>query len=452
MRFRSIFVCILLGIAIFFATPITHAQTLTDTQKAQLQAELRQVEADEAVAQQQLTDAQSQSASISRDISVLTARIKTAQLNIKAKNLLIQTLGNDIGAKQQHITDLQAHIDSGKQSLADILRKMREIDSNSVEQILLSQTSVSGVFEDLDTFQSIQNSLQDTFDQLQADQASTTVEKDALDTRRNTEIDARYAIQQQQNQITADQKQKQQLLSISKGNEKAYTSLLAQKQSRAAQIRAALFPLAGGGQQIQFGDAYRYALEAQKKTGVRPAFLLAILTNESALGANVGNCYLTNQQTGDGVFASTGLPSSSVMKPGRDVQPFLQITQTLGLDPTRTVVSCQQVSVGGWGGAMGPAQFIPSTWMLMKDDIASLLGISTMPNPWNPEHAFMASALYLSNLGAGNGGYTAERNAACKYFSGSSCSKSRAIAGYGNQAIAKAASIQALQIDPLSGL
>ena len=217
--------------------------------------------------------------------------------------------------------------------------------------------------------------------------------------------------------------------------------MAAQKASQAAKIRAALFPLAGG-QKIPFGQALQYAQVASAKTGVRPAFLLAILTNESALGANVGQCYISNTSTGDGINVKTGNFSPSVMKPTRDIQPFLDITKALGFDPYKTVVSCQQPSVGGWGGAMGPAQFISSTWVLFTDRLRGALGISDEPNPWNPAHAFMASALYLDDLGAGNGGYSAERNAACRYYSGSSCSKSRTIASYGDNAISQANKIQ----------
>ncbi len=90
---------------------------------------------------------------------------------------------------------------------------------------------------------------------------------------------------------------------------------------------------------------------------------------------------------------------------------------------------------------MGPAQFIPSTWNIFKGRIATMLNVS-VADPWNPEHAFMASALYLSDLGAVAGSYTAERNAACKYYSGRSCSDSNNIF-YGDQVMAKVAGIQA---------
>lgn len=432
----------IIAIVASFAVPLAAGAqaNLTAEQRAQLQAELAQVEADQKQAAADLTAAQAQSASLNKDITVLNAKIKTAQLNIKAKNLLIQTLGNDITQKQSHINDLEVHIDKGKETLAVVLRKTNEMDASSLPEVLLSQSSVTGFFQDLDTFQSIQDGLKSTFEQLRSDQAETAAEKDALDKRRNTELDAKHTIEQEQKNIQSDEDQKQQLLALSKGNEKSYASLVAQKQARAAQIRAALFPLAGG-QKIQFGDALKYATTASQKTGVRPAFIMAVLTQESALGANVGNCYMTNPQTGAGIKVSTGAASSFVMKPGRDVEPFIDITKSLGLDPFKTVVSCQQSGVG-WGGAMGPAQFIASTWVLFEDRLRTALNISDTPNPWNAAHAFMASALYLDDLGAGAGGYTAERNAACRYFSGAVCSKSSLIASYGTQVVSKADTIQ----------
>ena len=415
------------------------ADVLTQAQKTALQQELAQVEADQKQAASDLADAQAQSSSLSSSIAVLNAKIKTAQLNIKAKNLLIQSLGNDISDKQTHINNLEDNISKGKASLATILRKTSEMDDYSMPEVLLSDNSLSDFFQDVDAFQEVQDGLKSTFEQLRSDEASTSAEKDALTKRQNAELDAKHTIVVEQANIQADEDQKTQLLAVSKGNEKSYASLLAQKQARAAQIRAVLFPLAGGAK-IPFGTALQYANVASQKTGVRAAFLLAILTQESALGANVGSCYLANSASGAGINVSSGASVAKVMNPTRDVPIFLQIVQALGYDPYKTVVSCPQ-SVG-WGGAMGPAQFIASTWVLLQDRVASALGISGPVDPWNPQHAFMASGLYLADLGASGGSYSAERTAACKYFSGSVCSKSSLIASYGNSVVSKADTIQ----------
>jgi hypothetical protein len=256
-------------------------------------------------------------------------------------------------------------------------------------------------------------------------------------------------MEQQKKNIESNEAEKKKLLSISKNNEKAYTQVLNEKKTQAAKIRATLFALRDSSP-IPFGDAYKYANQASQKTGVRPAFILAILTQESALGSNVGKCYLGNSQTGDGVNAQTGIAVKNVMHPTRDVPVFIDLLRQIGGDPYKTVVSCP-LSIG-YGGAMGPAQFIPSTWSLIKDRLMSYLGISYTPDPWNPAHAFMASSLYLSDLGASSQTYSAERNAACKYYSGKSCGLVRGNTTYGNQVMAKAELIQRTMINPLSGL
>lgn len=275
----------------------------------------------------------------------------------------------------------------------------------------------------------------ETFVELRDLQKVNLEAKESLAKEQDKERDAKSEIEMQKKKAQAAEAEKQRLLNLNKTEQNNYQKVIANKAAEAAAIRTALFKLAGGGAAIPFGTAYEYAKSASAKTGVRPAFLLAILTQESNLGANVGQCYLTDADTGAGVRVSSGAFVSRVMKPGRDVAPFLKITADLGLDWKTTRVSCP-LSVG-YGGAMGPAQFIPSTWVLFDDRVASALGVSSA-NPWNPPDAFMASAMYLGDLGGVNGSYSAEMRAACKYYGsgGSSCT-------YGKQVMAKVSSIQA---------
>ncbi len=426
------------------------AQTeLTPEQRIALQQELAQVEAEQKQAAKELVLAQGKSASLARDIAVLDAKIRTAQLNIKAKNILIQSLGNDISEKVTEINQLEKRIIRSKDTLSQLLRKTNEIDDLSIPELILSRESVTELMNDFDTFGAVQEGLRSTFEQLKSDKASTTEEKEHLDARRNAELDARYEIQQQQKNIESNKVEQKQLLALSKGAEQSYTKLIADKQARAAQIRSALFSLRDAAS-IPFGQALQYATLASQKTGVRPAFILAIITQESNLGSNVGKCYVTNMQTGAGVNAKTGAMVSNVMSPRRDVEPFIQILKEIGGEPSKQVVSCPFTI--GWGGAMGPAQFIASTWMLIKDRVANAVGVSGMPDPWNPAHAFMASAIYLGDLGASNHTYTSERNAACKYYSGRACGLVTGNTTYGNSVVALADKIQRTMIDPLQGL
>lgn len=445
---------ILILIALFILTPaVTMAQTSstvseTVTQReARLRAELEKVEAEQRENETSLRQAQSQTASIARDISILNAKIKQAQLNIKAKNLQIESLTRDISTKDKHIKSLIDDINTSKDSLAQLIRKTREADDTSLPEIILSGKTLAGALLEVDEYHSVQVALKETFAELRDTKAQTEDEKTALSKRRNQELDAKAEIEKEQRSIQALEKDKQLYLTFSKNAEKGYQNLISMKQAKAAEIRAALFALRDAAA-IPFDKALMYATEASKNTGVRPAFLLAILTQESNLGQNVGSCYLTDTTTGEGRSARTGNVIKNVMKPGRDVAPFISITKSLGMDYTKTLVSCPFTI--GYGGAMGPAQFIPSTWVLFKERIAKIVGKS-VPNPWEARDAFAASSIYLSDLGATANSYTAERNAACRYYSGRNCDTKSGNAFYGNQVMVKAQNIQENMINPLQG-
>jgi hypothetical protein len=147
---------------------------------------------------------------------------------------------------------------------------------------------------------------------------------------------------------------------------------------------------------------------------------------------------MTNQEDGSGVKISSGAAVKNVMKPSRDVQPFLLITKALGKDWATTRVSCPFTV--GFGGAMGPAQFIPSTWQLFAARISAAKG-GAVANPWAAADAFMASSLYLADLGANSKTASAERNAACRYYSGKACGSS-GNTFYGDQVMARAIKLQ----------
>jgi membrane-bound lytic murein transglycosylase B len=89
----------------------------------------------------------------------------------------------------------------------------------------------------------------------------------------------------------------------------------------------------------------------------------------------------------------------------------------------------------GWGGAMGPAQFIPSTWMGYRAKVTNITGKTA--NPWDIRDAFIASALKLGADGAKT--KEGEWAAAMRYFSGSTNVRFRF---YGDQVVARANAYQ----------
>lgn len=361
------------------------------------------------------------------DVAYLTSQINALKAKIKARGLVIAQLKVNIIEKVNTIQSLSEKIRREHESLAQLLRNTNEFDKENIVHLILSDNSVSNFYSDLESYASIKQAIKDSVDIINGVKTQNEIAKQDLEKKQDNETDAKAELESAQKNVAKSEADKKQLLAISKEKEVAYRNLAAQKKARADQIRSALFSLAGISQKIEFGTALEYANTVKNKLQVDPAFLLAVLTQESNLGANVGQCYLTNPDTGAGVGKNTGKPFANVMKPTRDVSPFLEITNALGFNAFQTAVSCPIVGVNGYGGAMGPAQFIPSTWKLLEDRLKNILGY--FANPWSPRDAFMASGMYLSDLGAVGNSVSAQNKAACKYYGsgGSSCSYSRSV-------------------------
>jgi beta-N-acetylhexosaminidase len=188
---------------------------------------------------------------------------------------------------------------------------------------------------------------------------------------------------------------------------------LSAEEVKSKEIRSKEFELLGVSETPSFGEVLDLAKEVEKFTGVRPAFLLAIMKEELSL-EKTDMCYLTNFKTGAGVKEINGKNTAKVMKPDRDIAYFLEITKRLGKDPSKTLITCPMSF--GWGGAMGPADFIPSTWKLYEKKIEKITDEPS--NPWDIRDAFLAAGLYLADSGASSKKSDGEWKAAMIYFSG----------------------------------
>lgn len=449
LKFLSLFLVLLIFFG-FLASNV-QAQGVADVEarRAQLQAELEQQEREIAEQTKLLQAKQRDTATVAGELNLLKSQIAQSQTAIKAKKVAITGLENDIRARTKKIETLAARIKREQLSLGELLRQVRDIDELSFVEVILDGNNLTSVFRDVDNASSIQEALAQSFVEIRSAQDQAKIEQAQLEKKKDAELDAQKVIEEQKKIVEKKEADKTVLLNISKNQEKAYQTILAERQKKAAQIRAALFGLRDSAA-IPFGQALDFATAAAKKTGVRPALILAILQQESNLGENVGSCVITNLETGETRSVKTGTLFPRGIHPTRDLPVLQSLLSGLGRNPFLTNVSCPQ-SIG-YGGAMGPAQFIPSTWNYLKVSIAAAVG-RPVPDPWNPEDAFMAAAILLKDNGAGSKNYTNERTAACKYYSGQNCYKKNGAPNvglsYGNQVMTKASDIQLNMIDPL---
>lgn len=433
---RTFFTIILVALGAFLLPPFLLSAATVPTaplsadRRAELTKQLADVETQIAQQQKILEDRQKESESLAGDIAILDAKIKQAKLSIKARNLTIEQLTDDIGVKKKTIGVLSDKLDKEKESLGQILRKTQELDDFSlVELMLVNKRSLANFFSDANSYTAIKDSLQTSVGVVSDTKDQTEEEKQTLEDKRSEQTELLHLQQLEQAKIVQQEKEKSTILKVSKGLEKQYQLVLAQQKLTAAQIKKELFQLQGSAA-ISFEVAYTYAKEVGSKVGIRPAFLLGIIAEESNLGQNVG----TGNWNVD-------------MHPTRDKPIFEQICKDLGLDPDQMPVS--KKAWYGYGGAMGPAQFIPSTWVLYEDRITAITG-NKPPNPWDPRDAFYASALLLTDNGAKNGVRSTERLAALRYLAGWKNATKSAYAFYGNEVMDLADKFQS-QIDVLEG-
>jgi len=439
--FRIIIIIGVIGLVFFSARGISAQVSggAVAARRAQLQAELDQLEKDIDAQQQILQVKQRESVSLERDIAIIDAKIKKAKLSIRARNLTISGLGDDILEKNGVISSLTEKMRREKESVAQLMRKTNEVDAYSFIEIILANQNLSDLFFDVDSYEALNQSLTASLAEVKSVKENTEKVKSTLESKREEEVELKQIQVLEQRKLEGDENKKQQILKQTKGQEQAYQDLIKSKEKDATAIRTELFSLRGSAA-IPFEKALDYANFAFQKTGVRPAFLLGIITEESNLGENLGSGNWKDDLYD--CYKSIGYPKSAE----KQKKAFLSITSALGFDPDAMPVS--KAPYYGCGGAMGPAQFMPTTWAGYTDLIASITGHNP-PNPWDPQDAFIASALLLKDGGAAKGGYTAERRAALRYLAGGNWQKP-AYAFYGDDVMDIAVKYQH-QIDILQG-
>jgi len=453
MKFLTVFFLVLVAVQLL----PTVASAETDAERrARLERELQDVERQILTQQRLVEDKQVERQSLERDISIIEGQINKAQLGIQARSIAIKQLSDQIGEKEVVLQILGERLNRQEQSLADLVRKSAALEDFSLIEVLLSKKSFSEFFSEYEQYAAIKESLNESLAVLQGIKTDTHEQKSMLASKQETEAEMRRIQELEKQEIESREKEKERILSITKGQEAEYQRLLRAQQQTAAELRNALFNLLGGGGGISLPQAVELAQYASRQTGVDAALILAILEQETNLGSNLGSCAY-NDIRGD----------RPVMHPDRDQPVFLAIAQILGFDARSRSVSCPIVSNGqrfGWGGAMGPSQFIPSTWAIYggivntgngfvyseaADAIRRINGTGSPANPFNNRDAFLATALLLRDNGA-NGTFASDRLAALRYYAGWGGASNPANAFYGDQVMNRKAKFEG-QIRILGG-
>lgn len=422
-----------LWLFLFFAFAIllfsdSKASASVSDLKNSLQQDLQKIEAQINEYRAKISESQSQAKTLNREIKLLTDKIKELELQIKQTDIVLQQTNLSIDEKTAEIGGQEEKLSRERTLLAEYLQGIYEFDQESMVELIFSQNSLSDIFGEMNALDIVQKKTQDTIANINKIKIELEAQKQDLTDKKDEQIELKNLQEAQKVSSRSQQSEKNTLLKRTKGEEAEYQKMLKQAKSDATAIKKQIYLLEGVGLSMTLEEAYKHAKFASDLAGIRPAFLLAVLKQESSWGTNVG----------------TGTWRKDMAK--RDQDAFMQITDELNLDPDKMPVSKKPSY--GWGGAMGPAQFLPSTWLGYKNDVARLTSHNP-PSPWDIDDAFTAAALKLANGGAVQKNNDAEWQAAMVYFAGNNWGK-KIYSFYGDAVMDLADTIQQ-QLDIIAG-
>src|SRR4030042_6781880 len=310
--------------------------------KEECEAMLKQYEEEIAKLEQVIGKTEQEKKTLQNQISSLKSKVKKIDLQIQQSTVLIKDVSYQIKDTEGSIDQTSSQIGNMRNQLAAILQIIYEEDQTSLVEILLSGADISEFFENLMALETLDEKSHDFLQEIKGLKTSLEGQKQSLDTEKG-DLESTLKMQTLQKQESQNvQKQQEYFLQLTETQYQQYLKEKQATEAKAAEIRARIFEVVGITKAPTFGEAYSIAKWVEGLTGVRPAFLLAVLQQESAIGKNVGQCYLSNASTGEGVNINSGASIKNVMKPmglsGRkgDVEAFLTITKELGMDPYKT--------------------------------------------------------------------------------------------------------------------
>ncbi|MFH0930146.1 MAG: hypothetical protein V1814_02745 [Candidatus Moraniibacteriota bacterium] len=386
-------------IAIFFASSFSFAAE-NDAQQQELKTKINTLRNKIQGYQKEIYSKGQREETLQGDITDLEKDIAKMELQIQETQLVIQSLDLDIADKQAGIESMQKEVNAKKEMLSRFMQELYEQGTATSIEMTLGSETFSDYFFQADSLESYEERTREIYDQFVYLREGLKKEKEDLIGRKEEQMNLKAMQNDQQHVLDQQKSTKNSLLSQTKNEKQALSSRMDKLQEELNALQAL-------GEPINIDQAVSAARYASELTKVAPEFLLGMLRIESGLGTNVG-----------------GGKYKTDMNPAQ-WDTFKKICGELGIDPGSVSVSrraCYNSGAkdgcGGWGGAMGPAQFMPSTWMGYKSKVEKITG-EIPANPWDLKDALVAMGLKLAAVdGVTSGNREAWAKAAGMYLAG----------------------------------
>ncbi|MDO8509560.1 MAG: hypothetical protein Q7S24_00260, partial [bacterium] len=283
----KILLLVLFAIAVT-SMPTDFVQAIDETQ-AQLEQELRDIQIQIDQFTLELSKTQTQKVTLANKIKELQVKQKSLNLQIQKTALQLTKIKKQLTVTEKTINDNLTKQKKIKIEMAAILRTMNTTSDNALIQ-LLTTNSLSDAFDAIRDYEVLSRGLINSYRQSKTINTELANKQNELENQKLETNDLLKIGAIQKQTLNESLGEQNTLLAETKGLETNFQTAINDNKKRASAIRNRIYELFNTGKQIDFGQAVDIAKWASVLTGVRPALLLAILTQESNLGKNVGTC------------------------------------------------------------------------------------------------------------------------------------------------------------------
>lgn len=244
MGFRILAAFIVLAVA--STGIVVHAQSSDDIQAEidrnagqvqKLKEEIQKLQTELNATNAQKQTLQTAVKSIDLNIQKLTKSISLTEAQIKAKDAEIHSISGNI-------SNANGSIGNAREQIAGSLRELSFIDKRPLVLSMLAGASLSSIFDETDSLESLRSNLQLHIEDLSSLKVDLEVDKTDAEGKRREMASLNQRLASEKSSLAVARAEQNKLLDETKNKESSYQAQIAQKQAEQAAFERALFDLA----------------------------------------------------------------------------------------------------------------------------------------------------------------------------------------------------------------
>lgn len=184
---------------------------------------------------------------VGKEKETLTNAIQTLDLSRKKISTNITLTEQQINATDLHINELEHEIaekekrvENNKKALAETLRKINIVESDTFVEAILSQRNLGEVWDQVETMERFQRVVQDDVTELSLLKAELESRKGETEEKRDELADFKTNLAGQKQVLDQNREEKNELLEVTENTEANYQALLEEKRAAREQFEREL--------------------------------------------------------------------------------------------------------------------------------------------------------------------------------------------------------------------